>query len=138
MNKDSSNRPNSWLSSQKDLISVFHAQASASEVCNTLQHAATRCNDFSSQVCQKRAMYMNKDFSKTPQLTVAQTRASSGEVCTTPQHTATHCNTLQRTASHCNYISWKKTPQTELHTRASSGEVCTTLQHTATHYNRFS
>ena len=134
MNKDSSNRPNFCVSSQIDLISVLHAQASTSEACNTLlQHAATSCNDFSYQICLKRAMYSNR-----PQLTVAQTRASSGEDCTTPSHTATHCNELHHTAT----ISHGKRPLKQNFTpeppSARSAPHCNTLQHTATCYNCFS
>ena len=84
------------------------------ELCNTLQHAATRCNTL--QLCiWFETCFVNHDVIDNRALQHTATH------CNSLQHTATHCNTLQHTATHCNTLQ---------HTATH----CNTLQHTATEH----
>ena len=58
--------------------------AAAATCCNTLQHAATRCNTHIATRHDTSLPYQRWTFSK--------------------KHTATHCNTLQHAATHCNTL----------------------------------
>jgi len=81
--------------------------------CNTLQHAATRCN--------------------TLQLNLSRRRTPAYLSCVLLQRIATRCNTLQRTATHCNVYLWlgRAGGWCAVATPLSAANIC--WQHTATH-----
>jgi len=77
--------------------------------CNTLQHAATRCNRKSGAIYTHR---VNTWWHSATQCKTLQHTATYGSI---PQHAATrsistpcatHCNTLQHTTTRCNMLQW--------------------------------
>ena len=84
--------------------------------CNTLQHAATRCNTL-----QYRPLVA---------VSLANPFAVLGYVL---QHTATHYNTLQHTGTHCNTLE-RTTTQTVCCSVAGS-PLCSAQVSNAIHYN---
>ena len=87
--------------------------------CNTLQHAATRCNTL------QHNNYMHRRWRKCCALWIRHKRRCRD--CTTLLHTATHCNTLQHAAT-----LWLHASPTTHQRRCRD---CNTLQHTATRCN---
>jgi len=104
--------------------------------CNTLQHAAIRCNMLQHTIiCTRAGARGVISDNSASHVSYCKTRCNtrntlqhtheqvlevlSAETLHHTYHTATHCNTLQHTATHCNTLQ---------HTATH----CNTLQHTAT------
>ena len=101
-NRDENRRVRMFHQHPRHLGAVEH-------YCNTLQHAATRCN------------MLRVDTTTTH--------------CNTLQHAATRCNTLRHAATHCN--TPEVTYSINQHPWHLGAVECyrNTLQHTATHCN---
>jgi len=128
--------------------------------CNTLQHTATRCNilqhpedlqcamrcGMAVRACHARTRYAyrlcRRVMSHISMSHVTRLKMCVCEHCchrNTLQHTATHCNytathcsTLQHMAAHCNTLQHTAT---HCNTLQHTATRCNTLKHTATHYN---
>ena len=129
--------------------------------CNTLQHAATRCNTHLEEweAHEQDEIETRKVADEWSQHTYSnETRIWTHlNTFNTLQHTATHCNALQHTATLCNtlwhtvthLLKWETDEQKEIKTREVADDWCqhtymnethilthcNTLQHTATHCN---
>jgi len=109
--------------------------------CNTLQNAATHCNN---EGCLSARI--NESCTKRTHNVIMSGSKNCTKICTTLHHTAPHCTTLHHTAPHCttlhhtatgmyqtHMVRSRQARRTALETALKTAPHCTTLHHTAPH-----